>query len=174
MFADAIWTHFMYVRDRILVKNPSRTIKGIMNAQDWPSKSVEFDAFYLLVLGEAPIGSQGYSMYSPMVFHQCEWTWLVKGTDLKPGERAANRGDKFRIAQEMKGELLYGIVPGYTEKLTWALNQTSGKFIGTSFNPHESITWDPVRPREKVDMDSGVSYCAGSLRIWDCTDVISS
>lgn len=171
-FTDAIWSHYAYVKARILAKNPNRVVAGILDAQDWPSKPVKFEAFYLLTLGDTPIGRQGYSQYSPMLFHQMQWVWINKGTDLQQGTRAANRGDRFVNMENMKGELLYGLAPGFTMKLNWSL--VTGVFTGTSPAITEAITWNPVQFHNKFDKESGLEYGAGALRIWNMTDAITS
>jgi hypothetical protein len=179
MFQDCIYSFYEYVKSRILAaaSNPTNTPKlvgGILNAQDWPPKNFAYDCFYLLIIGEAPIGSQGYSQYSPMIFHQIQWVWINRGTDTQPGTRQANRGDKYYIAQTMKGYLLNGLVPGYTQKLTWSMN-SAGIFTGVATStPNEPITWNPVTFHEKLDKASGLTYCAAALRVWDMTDAITA
>lgn len=175
MFADAIWSHYSYVKNRIIAKNNGvDNVAGVFNAQDWPSKPIKFNFFYLLELGDAPIGSQGYSQYAPMIFHQLQWVWVIKGTDISAGVRVPNRGDRFSISQTMKGLLLYGLAPGYTEKLTWAMNNATGKMIGSSLSPVEAITWPPVDFHERYDKDTGLVYGSGALRIFDMTEAITS
>src|ERR1700741_2750735 len=95
-FADGIDSYYQWVKARILAFNSSRTVKGMMDAQDWPSKNVAFDAFYLLDLGDVPVGKQFYSAQTPVLFRQVQWVWINKGTDLVQGVRQANRGDRFR------------------------------------------------------------------------------
>lgn len=178
MFVDAIHSHYEYVRARILAAsgNPTNNppiVGGILNAQDWPTKPFKFDCFYLLVLGEAPVGREGYSQYSPMVFHQVQWVWIDKGTDLVAGVRQVNRGNRFQTMQLMKQYLLQALVPGYAFKYTWSL--VNGEFTSSpTSTPGESITWNPVSFHEKFDKDSGLQYGAGALRIWDITDAVTA
>lgn len=187
MFTDAVWSYYEYVKPRILsyVSDPTNNVEnisdiskigvaGVLNAQDWPPKQVKFNTFYLLTLDDVPIGRQGYSQQTPMLFHQIQWTWVVKGTDTVQGIRQANRGDRWVISETMKGALLYGCVPGYTTKLTWALNN-SGVFTGSpTSTPNEPITWPPVTFKTRFDRPSGIQYIAAPLRIWDMTDSITS
>jgi hypothetical protein len=174
MFTDAQYSFYSYVKSRILTKNPDRLVAGILNAQDWPIKNIKFDAFYLLVLGEEPIGRQGYSQYSPMLFHLVQWVWMNKGTDTPAlGVRQANRGDRFVTMQDMIGELLYGLAPGYGLKQTWAL--VNGTFTGSPTSiPNDTITWTPATFHQKQDKSSGLAYGSAQIRIWDTTDVITS
>lgn len=173
MITDAVDSHYQYVKARILALNPNRIVAGLLDAQDWPSKPIKFDAFYLLVLGEVSVGRQGFSPSTPIKLHQIQWAWINRGTDLKSGERQANRGDRYRVMQTMKGELMNGLYPGYTEKLSWSLN-TNGNFVGTSKVPPEFITWTPVDFHDKYDKDSGLGYGSGAIRIQDMTDTITS
>lgn len=179
-FTDAVDSHYIYVRTRILTENPNRVMGGVLSAQDWPSKPIKFDAFYLLVLGESPVGRQGYSGQVPIKFHSLQWVWIVKGSDLTPGKKAANRGDKYRIVQKMKEELQNATLPNFTEKLSWALVPTGqpapndADWTGTSKDPKEFIWWTPIEFHEKVDKDSGVMYGSANIRIQDMMDAITS
>lgn len=174
MFTDAIDSYYVYTRNRIKTFNSARVVKGLLNAQDWPQKPLVWDAFYLLVLGETPIGRQGYSQYSPILMHSVQWVWINTGSDIVPGVRQANRGDRYRTSQAMKGELLFANSPGYTQKLTWSLN-SAGQLVSTPEQvPTEFITWTPMEFHEKLDKDSGIVYGSGAVRITDMTDAITS
>jgi hypothetical protein len=180
---DALDTYYQYVKARINAyskrvvsiapnKPLNGVVRGMLNAQDWPPKNVVFGAFYLLVLGEEPIGRQGFSPAVPIKFHVVQWTWIIKGDDLQPGERMANRGDRYRISQAMKWELTQGMWPNYAPKQTW--NMVNGVFTGTPTNPVSTITWTPVKFDERFDKDSGIVYGTGSTRIQDIQPLISS
>lgn len=182
MFTDGIDSYYQYVKARInavttrvIPDIKGGVVAGMLSAQDWPSKEIKFDAFYLLVLGEAAIGKQGYSAAVPIKFHQVQWVWIIKGTDLTPGIRQANRGDRYRIMQVMKGELINGHFPGYCPKLSWAL--VNGVWTGTPLNPPEVITWNPVECHEKWSQPSdtsGIGYGSGAVRVADMLDVITA
>lgn len=173
MYSDAIYSHYEWVKSRLLANNPQRVVAGLLDAQDWPSKPFKFDAFYLLDLDDTPVGKQGYSASTPIVLKQVQWVWINKGTDLKQGERQANRGDRFILNQTMKGELLNATFPRFTEKLSWSLD-VNGNWTGTSKTPQEFITWTPVEFHKRSDKDSGITYGAAALRIQDMTDTITS
>lgn len=181
-FTDGIDSYYQYIKGRVNAFS-TRTVPdigtgvvaGMLSAQDWPSKDVKFDAFYLLVLGEASIGKQGYSASTPIKFHQVQWTWINKGTDLTPGIRQANRGDRYRTMQTMKGELTNGHYPGFCPKLTWAL--VNGTWTGTALTPAEVITWQPIEFHEKWSQPadtSGVGYGSGAVRVADMLDTITA
>lgn len=180
---DALDTFYQYVKarintysTRIVYNSPGKqlngVVKGMLNAQDWPPKNIVFGAFYLLVLGEEPIGKQGFSPAVPIKFHVVQWTWLIKGSDLQQGELLANRGDRYRISQAMKWELTQGMFPNYTPKLTW--NLVNGVFTGTPFSPAATITWTPVKFTERFDKDSGIVYGVGETRVQDIQQMITS
>lgn len=172
-WSDAVDSIYEYTKGRIQTLNPNRVVAGLLAAQDWPSKDVKFDAFYLLVLGETSIGKQGYSASTPIKFHQIQWVWINKGTDVKQGIRQANRGDRYRTMQAMKGELTNGLFPGFTEKLTWALDG-NGIWTPSHLTPVEFIMWQPVEFHEKLDTASGMMYGSGAIRIVDMLDEIKS
>ena len=173
MFIDALDSMYEYVKARIISFNPDRVVKGYLNAQDWPSKNIAYDAFYMLDLGETVIGKQGYSATVPIVYHAVQWVWINKGTDVAPTVRQANRGDKYRTMQAMKGELTYGLYPGFAQKFTWAIN-AAGVFTPTALNPVEYVTWTPVQFHEKWSQQggAGVGYGAGYTSLTDMLDTI--
>jgi hypothetical protein len=186
MFTDGIDSYYQYVKARVnafttrtVYNSPNQrltgVVKGMLSAQDWPSKDVVMDAFYLLDLGEAPIGKQGYSAAVPIKFHQVQWVWLNQGTYLTQGIRQGNRADRYRTMQIMKGELTNGHFPGYCPKLTWAL--VDGVWTGTALIPAEVITWNPIEFHEKwsaVPDGAGVGYGSGAVRVADMLDVITA
>jgi hypothetical protein len=170
---DALDTYYQWVKARIVTFNSARVVSGMLNAQDWPPKFVKLNSFYLLVLGEEPVGKSGFSPAVPIKFHLVQWTWIIKGSDLQPGERLANRGDRYRIMQAMKWELTQGMFPNYCPKMTWNIN-AQGSFVGIPFVPALAITWTPVSFHERFDKDSGVAYGTGSTRIQDIFPPITS
>lgn len=171
-FTDAIDSLYIYTRDRIQSLNPDRVVAGLLAAQDWPSKNVKFNAFYLLDIGETSIGKQGYSASTPIKFHQVQWVWITQGTDLVQGIRQANRGDRYRVMQQMKEELVNGLFPGFTQKFSWSL--INGVWTSAVKTPAEFITWQPVEFHEKLDQESGMMYGSGAIRIADMLDEITS
>lgn len=175
MFVDAVDSHFVAVRDRLnaIVGNPY-VAKGYSEAQDWPPKNVTPNVFYLLTLGDKPIGRQMYSAQTPVKFHMVQWVWIIKGTDLQSGQRAANRGDRFRVNQAMKGALTTALYPHFAEKKTWSL--VGDTWTGVSLNPVEYITWSPAdfAPAQPSSKETGIIYGAAALRIWNMLDSIPS
>jgi hypothetical protein len=153
--------------------NPARVVAGLLAAQDWPSKNIKFDAFYLLDLADTPLGHNFYSAQTPVLFRNVQWVWINQGTDLTPGIRQANRGTKFRTSLQMKGELLYGSYPNFAEKFTWSLDG-NGNWISAPENPVEFILWKPIEFHSKLDTPSGLIYGAGATRLVDMTDPITS
>lgn len=172
-YVDAIDSFYQAVKTRMATINPSRQVKGMLLARDWPPKNISLEAFYLLTLSDTSIGRQAYSAAAPMKFHHVQWVWIVKGTDLQPGVRQANRGDRFRTHEQMKDEMTRALYPGFTEKKTWALDG-NGNWVGSSENPVEYITWTPVDYVEKSQMDSGVIWGSATVKVWQMTDVITS
>jgi hypothetical protein len=169
---DALDSYYQYVKGRIIAYNNQRTVAGMLAAQDWPPKSVKLNSFYLLDMGEEPVGKQGFSPAVPIKFHIVQWTWIIKGSDLQPGERLANRGDRYRIMQAMKWELTQGMFPNYAEKQTW--NLVNGVFTGASLVPKIFMTWIPVSFHTNYPKDSGLAYGTGSTRIQDISSPITS
>lgn len=172
-YVDAIDSHYQYVKGRVALVNAARVVAGLLDAQDWPPKEVKLDAFYLLMVADSSIGRQGYSAAVPIKFHHVQWVWINKGTDVQQGERKANRADRMRTMQQMKGELINALFPHYAEKKTWSLDG-NGTWNGSSLNPVEYITWTPVDFAEKGAMDSGIRWGSAAIRICDMTDTITA
>lgn len=174
-FVDAKDSFWGYVRDRIQADNSARIVHGMMSAQEWPMKNVDFEAFYLLTLSETPIGKQGYSATVPIVFHEMQWVWVIKGADISAGKVGANRGERFRTNEQMKGELEQALYPYFCEKKTWALDNPSAQkpnWVGTSLDPLEYIGWVPPIYHSRIDRESGLVYGAVAVRVFDMLDPI--
>lgn len=172
-YVDALDSFYQATKARMATINPQRAVKGMLMAQDWPPKNVDLEAFYLLTLKDSAADRNFYSAYIPVKFHHVQWVWIIKGTDIQAGTRAANRGDRFRTMYSMKDELTKAMFPNFTEKLNWSLN-AAGVWIGAAETPVEFITWTPVEFYEKTAMDSGVVWGSASTKIWNMTDAITS
>ena len=172
-YVDAVDSFYAATKARIATLNPNRKVKGLLMAQDWPPKNVDLEAFYLLTLKDSAVGRQMYSAAVPVKFHFVQWVWMIKGTDIQPGTRAANRGDRFRTMFEMKDEMTKALYPNFTEKLTFALDG-AGNWAGTPEDPVEYITWTPVEFYEKTAADSGIVWCSAAVKIFNMTDTITS
>jgi hypothetical protein len=153
--------------------NPTRKVIGVMSAMDWPPKNVELEAFYLLVLGDVPLGKQAYSAAIPVKVHTVQWTWMIVGTDIQTGVQLRGRGDRYRTHFTMKGELENGAYPGFAQKQNVVLGST-GNLVPIPADPSEPIMWSPVSfGPDRNDKNSGVLYGIGTIRITDMSDQIS-
>jgi hypothetical protein len=170
-YIDAIDSFYQSVKGRMASINANRKVAGLLMAQDWPPKNVSLEAFYLLTQSDSAASRQFYSPYIPVKFHHISFVWIIKGTDIQQGTRAANRGDRFRTAFTMKDELTKAMYPNFCEKKTWSLD-ASGNWNGVSENPVEYITWIPVEFHEKTAMDSGLVWGTAVTKIWSMTDPI--
>lgn len=178
-YVDAIDSFYQAIKARIVAQSialgqttPLYPAKGLLEAQDWPNKDAISNAFYLLTLDDKAVGRQMYSATVPVKFHLVQWVWIITGTDLQSGQRAENRGDRFRVGQAMKDVLTNAHYPNFAEKKSWALS--GANWVGTSLVPPEFITWSPVEFAPKSDQASGVIYGAAGLRIWNMLDSIPS
>lgn len=172
-YVDAIDSFYQAAKARLVATASPYPAKGLLEAQDWPNKNALSNVFYLLTLDDRAVGRQMYSATVPVKFHLVQWVWIITGTDLQSGQRAENRGDRFRVGQAMKDALTNALYPNFTEKKTWALD-SGGTWIGTSLIPPEYITWSPVEFAPKSSQESGVIYGAASVRIWNMLDSIPS
>jgi len=172
MYAAAIDTHYLAVKTRVLAVNAARVFVGVMSSQDWPPKDVQLEAFYLLVLGEVPLGKQADSASIPVKVHTVQWTWMIAGTDIQKGIQLRGRGDRYRTNFTMKGELENGVFPRFAQKQNVVVNST-GQLVGIPIVPTEYILWSPVSFVDRNEKASGLAYGIGTVRITDMTDAIS-
>lgn len=140
---------------------------------DWPNQDVQFEAFYCLVLGAAPIGPQTYSPYAMWMSHSLQWVWMLMGTDVQEGIRGRNRGDRYRTHHTMEQELLAALYPYYTQKKIWSLDG-NGALQSAVTDPPESITWTPPIFRTRIDQPSGLTYGSASTELTDMTEVVAA
>ncbi len=142
-----------------------------MDAMDWPSQNVNFEALYCLAMGEVPIGKQGDSASIPIVIHTVQWTWMILGTDVQAGIQIRSRGDRYRKNYQIEKELEYGIFPRFAQKQTSSVDG-NGNLIQTPIDPTEYIIWSPISFGKKSDKASGLLYGTGTVRITNMTDSI--
>jgi hypothetical protein len=168
---EAIDTHYLAVKARILQLNPARNVVGVMDAMDWPQQTVDFEALYCIALGEVPIGKQGDSAATPIVIHTIQWTWMILGTNVQSGIQIRSRGDKYRTHYQIVKELEYGIFPRYAQKQSVSTD-ASGNLVVTPVVPTEYILWSPLSVAKKLDKASGLIYGIGTVRITNLSDTI--
>lgn len=173
--ADAVDSYFKHVEGRIAVINANRQVISIADAADWPPQQVIFNAFYLVVLGLVPVSGLR-SQAVPTYVHSVQWTWLIKGTDLQSGLRGNNRGDRYRISMLMRDEIRQASFPGYTQKKTWAVDNTVDPpaLDSQACDPKESIFWSQPQYTKRTAPDSGALYDLATVQITDFTNTIST
>lgn len=174
----AVDTYFEYVAGRMKsLVNPDRQVVGVSDAMDWPPKTVIFEAFYLLVLGQKPInGKSFWSPSTPVLVHTLQWTWMIRGSDLSGNKVGRSRGDRYRTNMTMRSELLKATYPWFAQKQNWTVQggTPSGlSLLGTPVVPSEYIWWSPLQFLNKVDADPGMVYGAATLQLTDMTETIT-
>lgn len=175
---EAIDSHYRWVKSRILALNPNRTVVGIVDAMDWPPKEINFESFYLIVLGS----SVPQGMFSPTAMGMStvvQWAWMIEGDDLTSATRGRNRGDRYRKHWTMLKELMNGLYPYFCEKKSWSAQQDGTGAIqltSTSMNPVEQIWWSRPRimPSTPKEEKSGILVGGIQTSIGQSTDQITS
>ena len=174
MLTDAINTHYLATKNRILALNPNRKVIGVMSAMDWPPKDVFLESFYLLTLGEVPLGRQADSAAIPVVVHTVQWTWMIVGTDVQTGIQLRSRGDRYQTQFQMKGELLNGTYPRFAQKQNVTVDANGNLTANPTGPPTDFIVWTPPSFLDRNEKGSGVLYGTATVRITDMTDMILS
>ncbi|MDE2438944.1 MAG: hypothetical protein KGN01_06185 [Patescibacteria group bacterium] len=158
---DTIWYVFSTAMQTI---NPTRQLMGYMAAQDWPPKTIAFDSFYLLTLGDTPIGKESWSAQTSFYMMTCQFQWINKGTEASTYNNVLgrNRGDRVRTNYQMRQELLQALYPGFATK-----EQIAFANGGLTITPlPESIWWTGMPtfvPRE--DRESGLMFTVATVKI---------
>jgi hypothetical protein len=174
---SAIDSYYEYCTGRMVTINPSRKMAGILDGQDWPSNLVQMESFYLLTLGQRPLGKQFWSGTVPVLAHTLQWSWMISGTDLKNSKVGRNRGDRYRTNLTMREELLRASWPWFTEKLTWSVQGSTPSGLALqsqSLNPKESIWWTELTFMNRLDRASGLIYGTATVFLTDMDAAITS
>jgi hypothetical protein len=150
-------SHYCHVKERVTSKNSTRKFSGVMDAEGWPPKVVDMEAFYLITLGHAPAARTVISAANNMYRTTVQWTWMVAGTDIERDFAGVNRGDRYRRHGKMVKELLNGAYPLFTEKKSFDMDST-GKLIKASFDPKQFIYWSVLEFTQRNDRESGLVY----------------
>jgi hypothetical protein len=169
---DAIDSYFKNIEVGLNLANPNRKVIGLMDAMDWPPKTLQLESFYLLILGARGITHKGFwSPAVPTFVHTVQWTWVVAGSDLTQGKIGRSRGDRYRTNMTMRDELIIATQGAWwTEKLQWSVqgNTPAGVALKSAeLNPVEWLWWTPLVFMNRQDRESGVIYGAATVQITD-------
>jgi len=170
---EAIDSFFKTTKNRILSINSNRKVIGVMTALDWPPQTVQMESFYLLTLAETPVRKEAWSPSNPIMTFTLQWVWMIAGTDLQPGLKGRNRGDRYRTAFAMKDELRKALYPQFCEK-KYITTDSNGTVSFNSFDPPDYIRWTPPEFRDRSDRDSGLIYGLCALTLTAVTSEIST
>lgn len=174
---SAVDSHFRWVLGRMATINPTRQVFGIMNSQDWPPQQIRFESFYLLSLGEEPVGKSFDSAAVPVLSHTLQWLWMIQGTDLQTGVVGRNRGDRYRTDGQMRSELLKALYPRSCQKQEWTTTGTSLNnlaLVGTPLSPPEYVWWGAPDFHRTVNKENGFVYGYAAINLTDMTEFIAA
>lgn len=171
---DALNSYYVYVLNQAALVCPSQLFAGLVNARDWPQTPFLEGALYLLYISSTPVGgTESQILYENL----CQWVWTFIGTNIQPGQRAQNRGDRFRSNLTTISVLRQANYPSFTQKLSYTAdnegNVTSSPVESVvPVSAPESIWWSRLKFAPRLDNEkSGVTYGAASVRIYAYDDV---
>jgi len=170
---DAIDSYIRHVRLRMGTINPSRHVRGPIDAEDWPPKQIEFETFYLLTLSdvESPEGTIEVPIYTHMV----QWTWAILGADLGDGTKGRNRGNRYRTDYQLKDELRRANNPNHADKVHLSVgNSETGTLTYMPSDIQEQITWSKLHFNKQTDKPSGLLYVTATVYITQITEPITA
>lgn len=165
---DTIDSFYEFVLANVHVLNPARVFGGIVEARDWPPKSLVPAAPYLAILRDTPTRTKPQSFYAPLMTDIVEWRWALMGDNIPQNAQAANRGDKYRLNVQIMQELLSAHNPGYAMKSQWGVtNDVNNNAIkvSTPYNPPEPFWWSIPEFTRKQDRQSGMVYTAATVQV---------
>ncbi len=157
----------------------AQPISGISLAQDWPEAPVQDSCLYLIVQRMQPTGkSKSQRQYN----YHCQWTWLILGSDIQPGEQAQNRGNRYMANMQIMQNLKEANFPGFCQKMDYQVNPALGTVSAipsaSTYLPSrtERILWNELNfmPRQNQGGDSGVLYNAASVLVTGWEDMATS
>lgn len=168
---DGLDTIAYYFSQRLKTVNAARQYMGYMDAQDWPPKTIVFNAFYVLVLGNKP--KLGQSIAVPIYEDLLQFSWITQGTDVNNFNNVigTNRGDRIRTSETMKAEMIEALWPYFTQKVHLTPN-ADGTVSAAVLN--EPVYWSKPDFRMRSDRDSGINYGIATVRLIDMTETITS
>lgn len=172
---SAIYSYYAYVVQQVTILNSSQIFGGLINARDWPQTPPHEGALYLLYMNSTPVGgTESQILYEFL----CQWVWQLAGTDIQAGQRAQNRGDRFRSNMTIESLLRQASYPSFCTKQSYA-SDTEGNIAATpvtsavpSDGGKESVWWSRLRFIPRLENEkSGLTYGAASLRVYAYDDV---
>jgi len=167
---DTLWNYFT---GRIATINPARLLGGYLDAQDWPPKQVDFDKFYMLVLGDVPLDEETFSWNVPFYETTVQFMWMNMGTQISnyTNVMGKNRGDRIRTCYQMKQELLQAMFPGFTNKISLSVDAAQNLQTTTL---QEQIWWSKPAFNTRVDRESGLLYGTATVKIGSMAPTIAA
>lgn len=175
MIRDAIDSYFKFVKARIIAMNSKRTVMGVIEANAWPPKNIQPEAFYLLLLGETT--RNGFGTVSSLgLYHLTQWVWAIEGADLPQEQVGNNRGNRYQTNYQMKSELINGLYPYFCDKNSYTPVIQGNKLVAQpTVQPNDRIWWS--KPRfipTRYEKQEGVIYGACQVTVGQFSDIITS
>lgn len=162
---DTLWNS---VRTRWATINSSRKLMGIMDAQDFPPQVVEFDAVYMLVLADQPLGRQADSAAVPVFVHTVQFTWVNEGSDIGTEQNSdgRNRGDRYRVNRQMIHEMVQALYPRFAQAIQLPTgNQLANASSFQIETLNLPILWTYPSFNSRADKGSGLIYQTCTVRV---------
>jgi hypothetical protein len=174
---DSTDSMYQWILANVAQINPLRKFGGIIDARDWPPKSIILNVPYLAILSDLPTKSPHQSFYAPLVSETVEWRWVIQGDNIPQNAQAANRGDKYRQNVQIMQELLSAHNPGYAPKSQWTVASgldNEPVYSSVAYNPPEFFWWSLPAFSRKIDRQSGMIYNAARVEISNFAPISSN
>jgi hypothetical protein len=176
---DVIDSYFAQVQAQMQNVDPTQAFGGIVNARDWPLTPPVLGALYLLV--GAKISLPGGTASQELFEYQCQWTWLLVGTDIPQNTIMENRGDRYRASLTIEQNLRQANFPQWCQKKSATVNTQTGAVTFTPVSSTypvsatEQITWSRIRFASRQDNEkTGVVYGVGVVSVFGYDDILAS
>lgn len=168
---DIVDTYYKAIKDRVRVVNANRRFEGLVQVSAWPPETVQEEALYLLLFDPKPV-KEMISRATPTYTRMVQWTWLVQGTDLQPGEEGSNRGDRYDLHEKIVEELIQAHAVQAAEKKSWSLD-ANDLLVGATSDPAQFVRWSVPDFGSDYNKDTGLVYGLATVYVSGIASTIS-
>jgi len=156
---------------------------GVVNAADWPQQPLvnpvtPEGTLFLLVINAVEVPSREVSTESQTLYQfQCQWVWVLLGSDIQNGQQGMNRGDRYRTNLQIIDNLNQSHFPGFTQQKDYAVDSegnVTSQFSTTPYpaNPIEIVRWSNLRFMPKSEnQKTGLVYGAAQVDIFGYSNI---
>ena len=182
---DTVDTYALYIEQQVQKINPARVFAGVVNAQGWPLPVIQFNALYLLVLGEQqkksnPRSGMPSTLATTLFMYDVQWVWNVLGsveTSASSQVCANSQADAYRTNAAIQEELRQAHYPQFCNKNIIGINYATTPPSASvqlappsanapTYDVPEQVRWGEINFRVRLTPnEGGVTYGSASVQL---------